>query len=396
MAGEQNLKTMEKALKEYYLPVWQNQLNTEPSAFLSKIQKKTLESDIIVSSAPIGLSGGFGYSEEGEETPDAGNVRFERFRTRAKDMYVNIAISNKAVNLTKSGGSMADALNTEVKAAYETAKWNIGRSLFGNGTGKLANVTAQSSGASATVEVDSVKYLMEGLTVDIYNNSEDKKHTSRIKSIDRVDKGSGKYDIILDSAPSAQLEAGFITVQNSYKREITGLGAIYDDKITTLYGVDKASQPVIKPITYDAGDTIDDGIINKVLREADHIKGSNIDMLLCGDDAYDEYVTYLRTNNIRVEDRTGQIEGGFKTIKFLFGNREIDIVNERFIPDEEMWGVDTKSFTLHSLDWRFATLQGGGIFNLMERTSVYRALLCNYGDLMCDNPGGCVRIYNCK
>ncbi len=396
MAGEQNLKTMEKALKEYYLPVWQNQLNTEPSAFLSKIQKKTLESDIIVSSAPIGLSGGFGYSEEGEETPDAGNVRFERFRTRAKDMYVNIAISNKAVNLTKSGGSMADALNTEVKAAYETAKWNIGRSLFGNGTGKLANVTAQSSGASATVEVDSVKYLMEGLTVDIYNNSEDKKHTSRIKSINRVDKGSGKYDIILDSAPSAQLEAGFITVQNSYKREITGLGAIYDDTITTLYGVDKASQPVIKPITYDAGDTIDDGIINKVLREADHIKGSNIDMLLCGDDAYDEYVTYLRTNNIRVEDRTGQIEGGFKTIKFLFGNREIDIVNERFIPDEEMWGVDTKSFTLHSLDWQFATLQGGGIFNLMERTSVYRALLCNYGDLMCDNPGGCVRIYNCK
>lgn len=396
MAGEQNLKTMEKALKEYYLPVWQNQLNTEPSAFLSKIQKKTLESDIIVSSAPIGLSGGFGYSEEGEETPDAGNVRFERFRTRAKDMYVNIAISNKAVNLTKSGGSMADALNTEVKAAYETAKWNIGRSLFGNGTGKLANVTAQSGGASATVEVDSVKYLMEGLTVDIYNDSEQKKHTSRIKSINRVDKGSGKYDIMLDSAPSAQLEAGFITVQNSYKREITGLGAIYDDTITTLYGVDKTSQPVIKPITYDAGDTIDDGIINKVLREADHIKGSNIDMLLCGDDAYDEYVTYLRTNNIRVEDRTGQIEGGFKTIKFLFGNREIDIVNERFIPDEEMWGVDTKSFTLHSLDWQFATLQGGGIFNLMERTSVYRALLCNYGDLMCDNPGGCVRIYNCK
>ena len=145
----------------------------------------------------------------------------------------------------------------------------------------------------------------------------------------------------------------------------------------------------------DGGNDIDDGIITKALRRAKNDKNSNIDMLLCGNDAYDNYINYLRTNNIRVEDMSHTISGGFKSIKFIFGNKEVDIVNEEFVPSGEMWGVDTTSVELHSQDWHFANLQGSGIFNLMENQSVYRALLVNYGDLICTNPGGCVRIYNC-
>jgi hypothetical protein len=77
---EQNLITFEKALKENYLPVWRNQLGVEPSALLGKIKKIPLVSNEIVSSAPIGLSGGFGFGAEGQATPDAGNVkRFRRY-----------------------------------------------------------------------------------------------------------------------------------------------------------------------------------------------------------------------------------------------------------------------------------------------------------------------------
>ena len=118
----QNLITFEKALKENYLPVWRNGLTTEPTALLGKIKKVPLKSNKIVATAPVGLSGGFGFGAEGLATPAAGGVKFERFETNAKDMYVNIAISTKAVRLTGSGGAMANALDTEVKAAYETAK----------------------------------------------------------------------------------------------------------------------------------------------------------------------------------------------------------------------------------------------------------------------------------
>ena len=388
----QNLNTFEKALKENYLPAWRNQLGIEPSALLGKIKKPKLTSNKIVATAPIGLSGGFGYGAEGAETPAAGGVRVERFETTAKDMYVNIVISEKAVKLTGSSGAMANALDTEVKGAYATAKWNVGRSLFGNGTGILTTTKALGE-AGNTIQVDDVAYLKEGLIIDIYATGGTTPQANgagrRLLSIDRA-----KKTITIGGDP-ATFSAGFITVQNSYNREITGLGAIFDDSITSLYGVSKELNPFLKPVVQSGGGDIDDGLITKALRQAKNDKNSNIDMILCGDDAYDHYVNYLRVNNIRVEEMSHTIQGGFKAIKFVFGNKEIDIVNESFVPAKEMWGVETGCLELHALDWNFAELQNGGIFNLMEKQSCYRALLANYGDLICTNPGGCVRITDC-
>lgn len=392
----QNLNTFEKALKENYLPAWRNQLGIEPSALLGKIKKPKLTSNKIVATAPIGLSGGFGYGAEGAETPAAGGVRVERFETTAKDMYVNIVISEKAVKLTGSSGAMANALDTEVKGAYATAKWNVGRSLFGNGTGILTTIlaTAGEDGEDPddtnTIAVDDTSYVKEGLIIDIYETGDTEPvSTRRIKSVDRTAK------TITVSGDATTFKAGFITVQNSYNREITGLGAIFDDSITSLYGVSKELNPFLKPVVQSGGGDIDDGLITKALRQAKNDKNSNIDMILCGDDAYDHYVNYLRVNNIRVEEMSHTIQGGFKAIKFVFGNKEIDIVNESFVPAKEMWGVETGCLELHALDWNFAELQNGGIFNLMEKQSCYRALLANYGDLICTNPGGCVRITDC-
>jgi hypothetical protein len=388
---EQNLITFEKALKENYLPVWRNQLGVEPSALLGKIKKVPLVSNKIVASAPIGLSGGFGFGAEGQATPSAGNVRFDRFETEAKDMYVNIAISAKAVRLTGSGGAMANALDTEVKASYETAKWNVGRALFGNGTGKLAVIVGEPN-VSNSIFVDDTKFLKEGLIIDIYNADGTIQPNGKGRRIVSVDRASNVISI--DGTATSFAKDGFVTVQNSYNREITGLGAIFDEEITTIYGIKKEDNPYLKPIVFDAGADIDDGIITKALRQAKNDKNSAVDTLLCGDDAFDAYVTYLRTNNIRVEDMSHTIAGGFKAIKFIFGNKEVDLVNESFVPVGEMWGVDSTALELHMQEWDFADLQGGGIFNLMENSSVYRALLANYGDLICKNPGGCVRITN--
>ena len=387
----QNLITFEKALKENYLPVWRNQLGIEPSALLGKIRKQNLTSNKIVAAASVGLSGGFGFGQEGKDTPAAGGVKFERFVTDAKDMYVNVVISAKAVRLTGSGGAMANALDTEVKAAYETAKWNVGRSLFGNGTGILTTISALTSPGN-TITVADTKYLKEGLIIDVYSKSNTSVPTvsgKRITAVDRINK------TVTVSGSAETYPEGFITVQNSYNNEITGLGAIFDNSVTSIYGVAKADNPYLYPVAMDAGNDIDDGIITKALRAAKNEKNSNVDMLLCGDDAYDHYIDYLRQNNFRVEEMSKTINGGFKAIKFIFGNREVDVVNESFVPDKEIWGVDTNSLELHTQEWGFADLQGGGIFNLMEGQSNYRALLVNYGNLICTNPGGCIRLYNC-
>ena len=387
----QNLITFEKALKENYLPVWRNGLTTEPTALLGKIKKVPLKSDKIVATAPVGLSGGFGFGAEGLATPAAGGVKFERFETNSKDMYVNIAISAKAVRLTGSGGAMANALDTEVKAAYETAKWNVGRSIFGNGSGILT--TSESVTTSNTIKVADVKYMKEGLIIDVYATGADEPQEKgkgvRIVAVNRTDK------TITIAGPAVTLDAGFITVQKSYNREITGLGAIFDDNIATIYGVNKANNAYLFPTVVDANTDIDDSVIWDAIENAETYKNSKIDMIMMGKAAYKHYIEYLRTNNVRVESMTKEITGGFKAIDYAFGNRSIDVVYDQFIPDDEAWCVESGALELHTLEWDFADLQGGGIFNLMENSSVYRALLANYGDLICTNPGGCVRITNC-
>ena len=221
----QNLLTFEKALKENYLPVFNSLINTDPSAFLAKIKKIHLASNIIVGGAESGLSGSFGFSAEGLPTPESAPVPFSRFTLNAKDMYVNVEISQKAISLTKSSGAMANALDTEIKAAYEAAKWNIGRALFGNGSGILANISKTTT-SQKVFEVDNIKYLKEGLLIDLYETSSDEPYEAglRIISIDRVNK-----KVTIDKAISAKV--GFLTVQKSYKKEITGLNSIYDDNV---------------------------------------------------------------------------------------------------------------------------------------------------------------------
>lgn len=184
-----------------------------------------------------------------------------------------------------------------------------------------------------------------------------------------------------------------MTVQNSYNKEFTGVGTIFDDGIDTIYGIKKSENIWLKPIDIAAKDGhITDGLITKTLRRAKTEKGSNIDTILCGDDAYDAYVEYLRSTNNRNEVATHDMVGGFQAITFKFGNKIIDVVNEEFVPNDQMWGVDSSEFELHQTDWDFATLKGGDIFNLLPDQSVYRALLRNYGELICNHPGGCFRI----
>ena len=139
----QILTKLEAILKDKYQPALTNQINTEPSPFLEKIRKVNLTNNTIRCAAPIGINGGFGFGAEGVGTPKAGAQRYAQFEIDAVDMYVDLQISNKTIALASSNASsMINALDGEIKGSYAAAKWNISRALFGDGSGKLATVTA--------------------------------------------------------------------------------------------------------------------------------------------------------------------------------------------------------------------------------------------------------------
>ncbi|MBQ6613777.1 MAG: phage major capsid protein [Clostridia bacterium] len=391
----QILTKLEAILKDKYQPALTNQIGTEPSPFLEKIKKVALTNNTIKCAAPVGINGGFGFGAEGVGTPKAGAQRYTRFEIDAVDMYVDLQISNKTIELaSNNASSMINALDSEIKGSYAAAKWNIGRALFGDGTGKLATVTAvQNSGANTLLTLDSAKRVIEGLAIDLYDasatsvsalNAANAGH--RILSVDRAAKTiTVEGNLVLTEA------TGFITVQGSFNRELCGLGAIFGDG-EKLYGIVKADNPWICPTTVDAGGDITDLILYRGIKEAKDYKGSNIDLLMMGDNAFLAYQDYIHTNNVTVTDKYHFV-GGAVGYKILVGSNEVIIVNERFVPENEVWGVDTSAFYLEATPWNFME-KDGGVFVPMPDTSIFRALLASYGNLMCTNPGGCVRFVN--
>ncbi len=386
----QNLLKISEILKNDYKPALENQIGIEPSPFLEKVKKAPLTAATIKAAAPVGINGGFGFGYEGNDTPAAGAQKYAAFTLDAVDMYVDIRISDKTVKLASgNAGAMINALDGEVNGSYASAKWNIGRALFGDGSGKLATLTAIKAGNLLTLS--STKSVIEGLVIDVYEAGETP--TYRARRITRVDREANT--VTLDGEPMTAKSGleGFITVQNSYNRELCGLGAIFGDA-ETLYGLSKAENPFLAPITVDANGDFTDLVISRGVKQAYDYKNSRIDLVMMGDDAFAAYQTYMKENNVVVVDKH-QFVGGAVGYKVLVGNREVIIVNERFVPDDEAWGVDTSAFTLESTGWDFAS-QDSGIFTLIPGTSVYRALLASYGNLICANPGGCVRFVGCS
>lgn len=389
----QILTKLEAILKDKYQPALTNMINTEPSPFLEKIKKVTLTNNTIKCAAPVGINGGFGFGAEGVGTPKAGAQRYTRFEIDAVDMYVDLQISNKTIELASSNASsMINALDSEINGSYAAAKWNISRALFGDGTGKLATVTAAAaSGANTILTLDSAKRVIEGLTIDLYDDggaptlaSANASH--RIISVDRAAK-----TVTVEGTLTLSAATGFITVQGSYNRELCGLGAIFGDG-ESIYGIKKSENPWICPTTVDAGGDITDLILYRGVKEAKDYKGANIDLLMMGDNAFLAYQDYIHTNNVTVTDKYHFV-GGAVGYKILVGSNEVIIVNERFVPENEVWGVDTSAFYLEATPWNFME-KDGGVFVPMPDTSIFRALLASYGNLMCVNPGGCVRFIN--
>ena len=366
---------------------------------MEKIAKENLMNQTITGAAPIGINGGFGFGAEGSATPSAGALSYDAFKLNAKDMYVDIQISHKTVTLGQSSASsIVNVVANEIDSSYKSAKWNVSRALFGDGSGKLATLSAAVGATDTTIKVDAVDHLIEGLMIDIYGSgaSTPSVTCARIKSINRTP-ANGSYTVTLTAqAGATATSGGFITVQGSYNREITGLGAIFDHTACpTLYGLTKADHEYMKPYTASVNHELTDMALFDGVKYAREYKNAKIDLIMMGDDAFRNYRNYLIESNVHVVNGDRRFVGGAAGITVLVGDQQVDVVNERFVPKTKAWGVDSTSFKFYRTPFDFCSYNGSSAFELIDKTSIYRALLASYGELVCDNPGGCIEFTDC-
>lgn len=379
------LQSAENALKTLYLGVVSDQLNTNVNPLLAAIEQTA--SDVwgkeIRKLAPYGINGGIGAGTETGDLPAAAENNYAQFVLTLKNLYGTIEISDKAIRASQNNaGAFVNLLNAEMEGLLKASKFNFGRMLYGDGTGTLTTVESASGN---NVVVASVQNLIEGMVVDVLTSDGASTGVAgrRITSIDRSSK---TITLSGNAIPASTLTKGnIITVQGSYKNELTGLGAIFGTG-STLYGLSKTANKWLNPRSYTST-AIDDVTIQKVIDEMDEVAGSKADFIVCSFGVKRAYQEYLTENKSNVDIMN--LAGGYKAISY----NGIPVVSDRFAPSGTMYVLDTTEFHLHQLcDWRWLEGDNGKIIRQVAGKPVYTATLVKYADLICDKPSGQAKI----
>ena len=379
-----DLTSAQNALKDAYLSAVCNQLNTKTNPLLAKIKQSS--SDVygkqIIKMAPVGLNGGVGAGSETGLLPTANENNYVQFKTTLKNLYGTIEISDKAVRASaNSNGAFVDLLNAEMEGLITASKFNLGRMLYGDGSGLVGTVQSFSSNVAT---MDSVKNLMEGMVVDVYS-SNTLDQTLRIAYVDRVNK-----QVYFTSTPTTISTGDKFYVQGSKDNEITGLGAIFSNS-TALYGLTRADNRWLSPYNKTVNDDISDSVLQEAMDFLEENTGSNIDFITCGAKVKRLYQDYLATYRRNIDVTV--LEGGYKAISF----NGIPIVSDRFVEDDTLYMLDTSKFTLHQLcDWEWIEGEGGKILRQKAGYPAYTATLVKYADLICDQPNGQAKLTGIK
>lgn len=396
------LQTADNALKEVYLGVVADQLNTSVNPLLAKINQTT--SDVwgkeIRKMAPYGINGGIGAGDEDGSLPTAAGNNYAQFVLELKNLYGRIEISDKAIRASQnSAGSFVNLLNAEMEGLIKASTFNFGRMLFGDGTGILATI---STNDTSSVTVDTTRNLIEGMVVDIVNKADGTVNTvagRRITSIDRANKKVTLSGSTLTSEafkPStSQTNTYALCIQGSYGKEITGLGAIFKSS-GSLYGLNRSTYNWMVPyISNIAGEStmtaISDVTMQKAIDELDEVAGSKVDFIVCSAGVKRNYQEYLNSyrSNVDVMD----LAGGYKAISY----NGIPLVSDKFVKPNTMYLLNTKEFNLHQLcDWQWLEGEDGRVIKQIQGKPTYSATLVKYADIICDHPAGQAMIEGIK
>ena len=385
------LSTADNALKQVYLDVLSNQLNTSINPLLTRFAQTT--SDVwgkeIRKFAPYGINGGIGAGTEVGPLPSSANNYYAKFVLTLKNLYGKIEVTDKAIRASENSvGAFVNLLNDEMEGLIKASAFNFGRMLYGDGSGVLTTIE---SATTNTLTVKSVKNLIEGMVVDVLKANNDVLHSGlRIVAINRATNTVTLNTSNLNGEDYTEKTCKLV-VQGSLNNEITGLGAIFDTT-KNLYSLDRETYPWLNPLTVDNKSAdISDIVMQKAIDDLDEHANSQVDFIVCSAGVKRNYQAYLESyrSNINVM----QLEGGYNAISY----NGIPLMSDRFVPDGTMFLLNTKEFNLHQLcDWKWLESEDGRVLRQIPDKPIFQATLVKYADLICNKPSGQAKITGIK
>ncbi len=369
-------QSADSVLKSYYLDAVTRQLDLTANPLLAAIERTT--SDVwgkdVKKPVIYGVHGGVSAGKEDGSLPATAGNGYAQLTASLKNLYGQIEITDKALRASQSNeGAFVDLLDTELTGLVRSASFNLGRMLFGDGSGKLATV---SSAADGVYTMDTVRNLAVGQIVDIVNTGGTTVAYGRtVTGVDRE-----KKTISLSGAELSVTGAS-LYVQGSRDLELTGLGAIFSES-ETLYGLTRAENGWLKPHIVTQVGALTENAIQKAIDMVEANGGGSVNFIVCSWGVRRALFDVLSGQRAL---QPVELAGGFKALSY----NGIPVVADRFCPEGTMYLLNTDDFRLHQLcDWQWLEGENGRVLHQVASKACYTATLVKYAELMCYRPCG--------
>lgn len=378
------LNNADSVLKSFYLDAVSEALNSKLNPFLAKIEKTSanVTGKDVRKVISCGFNNGIGAGSETGDLPTPQGNSYGQMVATLKNFYGTLEISDKAIRASAdSDGAFVNLLNEEMRTLINTAKFNFGRMLFGDGSGVLGRAVQFFS--NAVVEMEDVSNFVNGMLVDIIADEETVKNVKIVF----VDRESSRLEINASGATVETLTNARFTLPGAGEnnQELTGLEAIFSSD--ELYGLER-SVPGMVPYCRDDASTPTEEDIQLAMDTIEGNCGVKPNMIICSWDVRRALTAYYKQYNVVLP--TVQLEGGFTALDF-YGT---PIVVDRFCPKKTMYLLNTDFFKLHQLcDWQWMETEDGKILKQTPGKPVYTATLVKYAELLCENPCAQGKIY---
>ena len=379
------ISSADKALKTYYLDAVAEQLNTKINPFLAQI--KQTSNDVfgkeVRKLVVTGHTGGIVAGDETSDLPSAYSNKYEQFVSKLKNLYGRIEISDKVIRASQNdSGAFLNLLNAEMEGLVKASENVLGKMIYGNGKGYLGAVLSDFS--ETEYYVDNVNNFEAGMELAVCNI--DKVIIPDSLRVVSVDKSKGT--ITCEGDATSIILQGYSFYQKGVgEKQLTGIEAIFDDSVTTLYGLNKASNPWLKPYVRTNANTLTQEMIQKAIDVTEENSGSQPNIILCSFGVR-RALQKLFASNRCITDVV-DLDGGYKAISY----NGIPIVADRFCPNGTMYLLNTNDFTMNQLcDWQWLETDNGKILQQVPGKPVYTATLVKYAELMCSRPCGQAKI----
>jgi len=252
--------------------------------------------------------------------------------------------------------------------------------LFGDGTGVVAKVTAVANGV---ITLNTVKPLAEGMFIDFIDEDGEPIDVACGRQITLIERDKKTVRVTGTGLSVATVPVGTsVTLQGSYKNELTGLKAIFDIA-KPLYGIPRTNNTWLKPYSKALDGEITELALQTAMDEIEEASGGKVNFIVCSWGVR-RSLQKLLSANVRSID-TMELKGGYKAMSY----NGVPIVADRFCDDGTMYLLNKDDFTLHQLcDWQWLEGEDGSVLKQLPGKPVYTATLVKYCDLMCDKPYG--------